>query len=123
MICISNIDSKQGYANKLDKNVLIIPQNPVYTNERTSLRKQRVCAYARVSTPDEAQTSSYDLQCEYYEEFIKKNENWVYVGVYADQGISGTNRKKRDNFNRMIEDCKSGKIEIGRASCRERVYI
>jgi DNA invertase Pin-like site-specific DNA recombinase len=112
VICISNIDSKQGYANKLDKNVLIIPQNPVYTNERTSLRKQRVCAYARVSTPDEAQTSSYDLQCEYYEEFIKKNENWIYVGVYADQGISGTNRKKRDNFNRMIDDCKSGKIDL-----------
>ncbi len=76
------------------------------------MRKQRVCAYARVSTPDEAQTSSYELQCEYYEEFIQKQENWIYAGVYADQGISGTNRKKRDEFNRMIEDCKAGKIDL-----------
>jgi len=76
------------------------------------LRKQRVCAYCRVSTPDEAQTSSYELQCEYYEDFIQKEENWIFAGVYADQGISGTNRKKRDEFNRMIEDCKAGKIDL-----------
>ncbi|MHB1454988.1 MAG: recombinase family protein [Saccharofermentanales bacterium] len=76
------------------------------------MRKQRVCAYCRVSTPDESQTSSYELQCEYYEEFIRKDAHMIFVGIYADQGISGTNRKKRDEFNRMIEDCKAGKIDL-----------
>lgn len=109
---VINTDSIKISAKKSDRNVHIIPQNPAYTNERTTSRKQRVCAYARVSTPDEAQTSSYELQCEYYEQFIQQNENWIYVGVYADQGISGTNRKKRENFNRMIDDCKAGKIDL-----------
>ena len=74
--------------------------------------KKRVAAYCRVSTDDPAQTTSYELQKEHYEEEINKNPDWVFAGIYADEGISATSMKHRDNFNRMITDCEAGKIDI-----------
>lgn len=103
---------RQRYALKTDDEILIIPQNPIFAADRRETRKLRVCAYCRVSTPDEAQTSSFEIQRNYYEEYIPKQENWIYSGIYADEGISGTNLKKRDDFNRMITDCKAGKIDL-----------
>ena len=100
---------RQRYALKTDDEILIIPQNPIFAADRRETRKLRVCAYCRVSTPDEAQTSSFEIQRNYYEEYIPKQENWIYSGIYADEGISGTNLKKRDDFNRMIADCKGEK--------------
>lgn len=74
-------------------------------------RKERVGAYCRVSTGKEEQASSYETQYQYYSELIQGNSAWEFVGIYADRGLSGTSVKKRDQFLRMIEDCKQGKID------------
>lgn len=74
--------------------------------------KRRVAVYVRVSTDNLQQTSSYELQKNYYEEKVKRNPNWALVDIYADEGISGTSLQHRDAFNRMIEDCKEGKIDM-----------
>lgn len=74
--------------------------------------KKRVAAYARVSTDSEEQLSSYAAQVSYYTDFIKNNENWDYVNVYTDEGISATNTKHRDGFNKMIADALAGKIDL-----------
>ena len=73
---------------------------------------QRVAVYARVSTDDVRQTSSFELQKTYYEEFIAKHPKWVLVDIYADEGISGTTTVHRTEFNRMIADAKAGKIDL-----------
>ena len=52
------------------------------------------------------------MQVEHYTDYITKNPEWELVDVYADDGISGTNTKKREEFNRMIEDCMAGKIDM-----------
>ena len=74
--------------------------------------KKRTAAYCRVSTDDPAQTTSYELQKEHYEEEINKNPEWVFAGIYADEGISATSCKHRENFNRLIADCVAGKIDV-----------
>ena len=74
--------------------------------------ERRVAVYVRVSTDNLQQTSSYELQKNYYEEKVSKNPYWTFVGIYADEGISGTSLQHRDSFNRMIEDCKAGKIDM-----------
>ena len=74
--------------------------------------KKRVAAYARVSTLHEEQESSYDAQVEYYTKHIQSNPNWEFVGIYADNGISGTSTKRREGFNRMVEDAKAGKMDM-----------
>ncbi len=73
---------------------------------------KRVCAYCRVSTDDVNQTSSYELQKNHYEDMIKEHQGWELVGIYADEGISGTSLQHRDEFVRMIRDCKAGKIDL-----------
>lgn len=75
-------------------------------------RKLRVAAYCRVSTDSEDQLNSYYNQKEYYTNKICSNENWEFAGIYADEGITGTLVKKRDDFLRMIDDCKKGKIDM-----------
>ena len=72
-------------------------------------KKLRVCAYARVSTDD--QESSYEAQVEHYTNYIQKHPDMEFVGMYADEGISGTQTKNRKELNRMIEDCEKGLIE------------
>lgn len=66
--------------------------------------KLRVAAYCRVSTETDEQATSYDAQIEHYTDYIKKNPTWEFAGIYADDGISGTNTKKREEFNRLIDD-------------------
>jgi len=73
---------------------------------------QRVAIYVRVSTDDIRQTTSYELQKKYYEDFVNRHPNWTLVDIYADEGISGTSLKHRNAFNRMIQDCKAGKIDL-----------
>lgn len=96
------------------KNVTVIPARKRVGNTVTteSKPKLKVAAYCRVSTDSEEQATSYDAQVEHYTEFIKKNSEWEFVGIYADDGISGTNTKKREEFNRMIDDCMAGKIDM-----------
>ena len=74
--------------------------------------KKRVAAYCRVSTDREEQASSLQNQLIYYREKISRNPDYEFINIYADEGISGTNTKKREQFNNMIEDCKAGKIDM-----------
>ncbi len=86
---------------------------PLYSNNfQNYSRKRRVAAYARVSTDKEEQESSFDAQVSYYTQKIQANPQWVFVEVYADEGITGTSMKKRDGFNRMIKDALDGKIDL-----------
>lgn len=73
---------------------------------------QRVAIYARVSTGDERQTTSFELQQIYYKDFVERHPNWTLVKIYADEGISGTSLAHRDAFNQMIADCRAGKIDL-----------
>ncbi len=72
----------------------------------------RVAAYCRVSTGQETQAGSYELQVQYYTQYIQKHDDWELVEVYADEGISGTNIHHRTQFKRMIADCEEGKIDL-----------
>lgn len=75
-------------------------------------RKKRVAAYARVSLDSERLMHSLSAQISYYSDYIQKNPHWIYAGVYADEGISGTQTDKRDEFNRLMKDCEDDKIDI-----------
>jgi Site-specific recombinases, DNA invertase Pin homologs len=70
-----------------------------------------MAAYYRVSTDQLEQLFSYKAQVSYYTSFITNHPDYDLAGIYADEGITGTNTKKRDQFNKMIEDCKAGKID------------
>lgn len=74
--------------------------------------KTRVAAYCRVSTDQEEQESSYEAQIRHYTDFIKRNSSLILAGIYADEGISGTQTKKREQFNAMIADCEAGRIDV-----------
>lgn len=74
--------------------------------------RRRVAVYVRVSTADIHQTTSYELQKKYYEDFVVRHPNWVLVKIYADEGISGTSMAHRDAFQQMIRDCKGGMIDL-----------
>lgn len=74
--------------------------------------KLRVCAYCRVSTDEEAQQSSYELQVQHYRQYISENTRWTFVDIYADEGISGTSLQHRNDFKRTIRDAQSGKIDL-----------
>lgn len=78
----------------------------------TLAKRKRVAAYARVSRDTERLMHSVSAQVSYYSSLIQKNPEWEYAGVYADSGISGTGIKERDEFQRLIEDCEAGKIDI-----------
>ena len=94
-------------------NVTVIPPTittyPVATDKYHQLR---VAAYCRVSTAQEEQLNSYQVQIDYYTELINKNKEWKLVGIFADEGISGTMTKKRTEFNRMIRQCRQKKIDL-----------
>ena len=85
-----------------------LPQEDIFAVEN----EQRVAVYARVSTDDPRQTSSYELQKNHYHDVISKSPNWKLVQIYADEGISGTSLQHRDQFKLMIEDCKQDKIDL-----------
>ena len=91
--------------------VTIIPAKPKAELE-VMKRKLQVAAYCRVSTEEEEQQSSYEAQCSYYTDKIMTNPEWTMAGIFADEGITGTSTKKRDDFNRMIRKCKQGKINL-----------
>ncbi len=96
---------------ELQRIVTIIPAKPMAEQEAMK-RKLQVAAYCRVSTEEEEQQSSYEAQCSYYTDKIMTNPEWTMAGIFADEGITGTSTKKRDDFNRMIRKCKKGKINL-----------
>ena len=84
----------------------------IQANSRSNRKKLRVAAYCRVSTDSNAQLESLETQMAHYEKYINDHSGWEYVGLYYDDGISGTNTVKRTEFNRMIEECMAGKIDM-----------
>ena len=77
-----------------------------------SRQKRRVAAYARVSTDEEEQLTSYAAQVSYYTQYIQSKDEWEFVKVYTDEGITGTSIKKRDGFNEMVRDALAGNIDL-----------
>ena len=99
---------REAYAGK--HQVEIVPaEAELHPVEKKALR---VAAYCRVSTDQESQTESYEIQVEHYRKFIMQHDDWVYVGTYADEGRSGTNVVKREQFRAMIADCLAGNIDL-----------
>lgn len=96
---------------ELQRVVTIIPAKPRAEQEAMK-RKLQVAAYCRVSTEEEEQQSSYEAQCSYYTEKIMTNPEWTMAGIFADEGITGTSTKNRDDFNRMIRKCRKKKIDL-----------
>ena len=97
----------------LGTNVTLIPaRKHVRKSKNDEKPKLRVAAYCRVSTDSDEQATSYEAQIEHYTSYINGNPDWELAGIFADDGISGTNTKKRDEFNRMIEECMAGNIDM-----------
>ena len=96
------------------QNITVIPANRAIGSRGRSrkIRKTRVAAYCRVSTEFEEQESSYETQVSHYTSYIENQPDWELAGIYADDGISATNTAKREAFNRMIADCRLGKVDM-----------
>jgi len=94
--------------------ITVIPStfNPETHMPATHIEKRKVAAYARVSTDLEEQLTSYKAQVDYYTKYIKEREDWDFVKVYTDEGISGTSNKRREGFQQMIADALDGKINL-----------
>lgn len=94
------------------------PENYEYIPEKKRVdyydndTPQRVAIYVRVSTDDVRQTTSYELQKRYYEDFVKHHPHWTLVKIYADEGISGTMLENRAECMKMLADCRAGKIDL-----------
>lgn len=88
------------------KMVREIPANPFLRDARKLKKNLRVAAYCRVSTEEEEQQSSFEIQVEYYTNKIASHDNWTLAGIFADDGISGVHVKNRTQFLEMIELCK-----------------
>lgn len=104
-----------GMTKQAELKVTVIPAKkdlPVNVFSNEERKKLRVAAYARVSTNQEEQLTSYEAQVDYYTRYIQAKEEWQFVEVYTDEGISATNTKKRDGFNRMVADALAGKIDL-----------
>ena len=93
----------------------IVTSIPAKVNPHTHAapeKKKRVAGYARVSTDLEEQQTSYQAQVNYYTNYIKSREDWIFVEVYTDEGISALNTRRREGFNRMVADALAGKIDL-----------
>ena len=89
-----------------------IEANPALTSRKDEYRRMRVAAYCRVSTDEEDQLNSLDTQVKYYTGKIAENPNWTMVGIYADEGITGTRTDKREKFLKLMRDCEKGKVDL-----------
>lgn len=97
------------------RSVTVIPPTVVQAalnNVLSMAQKKRVAAYARVSTDDPEQLTSYDAQQDYYTNYIKSKDEWIFAGMFADKDRSGTTTKGRDDFNRMIKLALDGEIDL-----------
>lgn len=96
------------------KNITTIPatRNRFTAAPISSRKKRKVAGYARVSTDMEDQQTSYAAQCDYYTNYIQSREDWEFVGLYSDEGISATSTRHREGFNKMVSDALAGKIDL-----------
>ena len=97
----------------MDSNQRIVRTIPASFTRTTAqfVRLLNVGAYARVSTKKEEQEDSYERQVSHYTKYIKSHDGWRFVDVYADEGITGTRAEKRKDFQRMMDDCRLGKLD------------
>ena len=95
-------------------NVKVIPAtiNKLTSMPIDSPHRRKVAGYARVSTDYEEQQSSYEAQVDYYTRYINSRDDWEFVGIYTDEGISATSTKKREGFRTMVADALAGKIDL-----------
>ena len=91
---------------------IIQPTEYAATRLKPRPAKLRVAAYCRVSTDMQEQKSSYEAQCRHYTSYIREHSDWTLAGIYAEEGISGTQARRRPEFLRMIADCESGHIDL-----------
>ena len=103
---MSRLESIDGSLALVSPRVITIP-----ANTSAQARKLRVAAYARVSSNSEDQLNSFAAQNAHYTELITSNPDWEFVDVYADKGITGTSAEKRDDFQRLLADCRRGRID------------
>ena len=100
---------------KIDGNLAVQPGErrviTIAANDKSETITLRVAAYARVSTKSDEQRNSYAAQNRYYTDLISAHEGWKLVDLYADEGITGTSAEKRDEFQRMMADCRRGLID------------
>lgn len=98
----------------MKKKVKTIPATKTKYSSKSKVQvaKRRVAGYARVSTDSDEQFTSYEAQVDYYTNYISNRADWGFVGIYTDEGISGTNRKHREGFNSMVKDALDGKIDL-----------
>ena len=90
----------------MSKVIRLEPEQPLFRP------KKRVAAYARVSMESERLKHSLSAQVSYYNDMIQKNPGWLFAGVYTDEGVTGTVTSKRSGFNRLIQDCDAGRIDL-----------
>ena len=88
-----------------------MPQVKVIPPILEQTKKLRVAAYARVSSDSADQLNSFATQVDYYTAYIQSKEEWEFAGLYADEAASGTTTQKRDDFQRLLADCRAGKID------------
>lgn len=86
--------------------------DPIHRVADNEQKKRKVAGYARVSTDHDDQFSSYEAQIDYYTNYIKGRDDWAFVEVYTDEGITGTSTKHREGFKQMIADVLDGKIDL-----------
>jgi site-specific DNA recombinase len=114
VLCVADEGGGKGMSDKEKTNGSLAMAPRVITipaaNQETA-RKLRVAAYARVSSNSEDQKHSFAAQNAYFSKFITDNPDWELADIYADQGITGTSIDKREDFQRMMEDCRGGKID------------
>lgn len=91
---------------------LIKANDPFDDSSRRRIERLRVAAYCRVSTDDEDQIKSYNSMIRHYTDLIQSNKEYIFAGVYADRAITGTKVDKREEFQRLIQDCMDGKIDL-----------
>ena len=88
-----------------------MPQVQVIQPIQQQPKRLRVAAYARVSSDSADQLNSLSVQVDYYTHLIQENPQWEFAGIYTDEGITGTSIKHREQFNRLMDDCRAGLID------------
>lgn len=98
----------------MERKVTTIPATKTKYSSKSIVQtsKRKVAGYARVSTDSDEQFTSYEAQVDYYTNYISQRADWEFVGIYTDEGISGTNIKHREGFNSMVQDALNGKIDL-----------
>lgn len=96
----------------MNNNVEVIAPTTICLNKKEDNKLICACAYCRVSTDSEDQKTSYESQRIYYKNMIENSPLYEFVGIYADEGITGTQTKKREQFNQMMSDAINGKIDL-----------